>query len=87
MSNFSAHRSPLVSHRSHGSVVGVLRTSLLEVPETPWAQRRPGVTPKTCGAVGDRAQVILVWARAPWCWQRLPPTETKKHKGKAISYA
>jgi len=25
----------------------------------------PGVTPGTCGAVGERAQVILVWARAP----------------------
>ena len=25
----------------------------------------PGVTPKTCGAIGERAQVILVWMRAP----------------------
>ena len=25
----------------------------------------PGVTPGTCGAVGERAQVILVWVRAP----------------------
>ena len=25
----------------------------------------PGVTPETCGAVGERAQVILVWVRAP----------------------
>src|SRR6202022_1668765 len=25
----------------------------------------PGVTHGTCGAVGERAQVILVWARAP----------------------
>ena len=24
-----------------------------------------GVTPMTCGAVGDKAQVILVWVRAP----------------------
>jgi hypothetical protein len=25
----------------------------------------PGVTPETCGAVGERVQVILVWVRAP----------------------
>ena len=25
----------------------------------------PGVTPKTCGAIDERAQVILVWVRAP----------------------
>ena len=25
----------------------------------------PGVTPGTCGAGGERAQVILVWVRAP----------------------
>ena len=25
----------------------------------------PGVTPGTCGAVGERAQGILVWLRAP----------------------
>ena len=25
----------------------------------------PGVTPRTCGAVGKRAHVILMWARAP----------------------
>ena len=25
----------------------------------------PGVTPGTCGAVGERAQVILMWVRAP----------------------
>ena len=24
-----------------------------------------GVTPGTCGAIGERAQVILVWLRAP----------------------
>jgi hypothetical protein len=25
----------------------------------------PGVTPRTCGAGGEKAQVILVWVRAP----------------------
>ena len=25
----------------------------------------PGVTPGTCGTVGERAQVIIVWVRAP----------------------
>jgi hypothetical protein len=25
----------------------------------------PGVTPGTCGAGGEKAQVILVWVRAP----------------------
>jgi len=34
------------------------------VPETPWAQGGPGVTPGTCGAGGERAQLILVLVRA-----------------------
>ena len=41
----------------------------------------PGVTPGTCGAIGERAQVILVWVRAPGRWERLPPTETRSHEG------
>jgi hypothetical protein len=24
-----------------------------------------GVTPETCGSIGERAQVILVWVKAP----------------------
>ena len=40
-----------------------------------------GVTPGTCGAIGERAQVILVWVRAPGRWERLPPTETRNHEG------
>jgi hypothetical protein len=35
------------------------------MPETPWAQGGPGVTPGTCGADGEKVQVILVWVRAP----------------------
>ena len=38
------------------------------------------VTPGTYGAVGERAQVILVW-------ERLPPMETRSHEGKSISYS
>ena len=41
----------------------------------------PGVTPGTCGAIGERAQVILVWVKAPWLQERLPPMEIKSHKG------
>ena len=29
------------------------------------AQGAPAVTPWTCGAVGDRAQVMLIWVKAP----------------------
>ena len=39
----------------------------------------PGVTPGTCGAIGERAQVILVWVRAL-------NVEKAFHKGKAMSY-
>ena len=41
----------------------------------------PGVTPGTCGTIGERAQVILVWVRALGRWERLPPTETTSHEG------
>ena len=40
-----------------------------------------GVTPGTCGAIGERAQGILVWVRAPGRWERLPPMETRSHEG------
>ena len=36
-----------------------------ECPKHHGHKRDPGVTPGTCGAVGKRAQVILVWMRAP----------------------
>ena len=29
--------------------------------------------PGTCGTIGERAQVILVWIRASGHWERLPP--------------
>ena len=46
----------------------------------------PRVTPGTCGAIGERAQVILMWARFR-ALGTLLPTETRRHKGKAMSYA
>ena len=39
------------------------------------------VTPETCGAIGERAQVILVWVRAPVHWERLPPVEARSYEG------
>ena len=44
------------------------------------------MTPGTCGAIGERAQV----SDPNVCeglghWERLPPIETRSHKGKAIS--
>ena len=36
-----------------------------ECPKYHGPKGDPGVTPRTCGAVGDWAQVILVWVRFP----------------------
>ena len=63
------------------------RTSLYGIPETPWAQKDPGVTPRACGVVGERAQVIYPLDEEPGHWERLPPTETRSHEGKAMTYA
>ena len=54
---------------------------LEECPQHHGHKGDPGVTPGTCGAIGERAQVILVWVRAPGRWERLPPMETRSHKG------
>ena len=53
---------------------------LEESPQHHGHKGDPGVTPGTCGAIGKRAQVILVWVRAPGRWKRLPPTETRSHE-------
>ena len=37
----------------------------MECPKRQGHKGDPGMTPGTCGAVGERAQVILVWVRAP----------------------
>ena len=61
---------------------GDCRAPLLEeCPQHHGHKGDPGVTPGTCGAIGERAQVILVWVRAPGRWERLPPTETRSHEG------
>ena len=44
----------------------------------------PGVTPGTCGAVGERAQVILVWVRAPGVGNT--SHSHRSHEGKAMNY-
>ena len=63
---------------------GECRAPLLEeCPQHHGHKGDPGVTPGTCGAIGERAQVILVWVRAPGRWECLPPTETRSHEGKA----
>ena len=54
---------------------------LEECPQHHRHKRNPGVMPGTCGTIGERAQVILVWVRAPGHWERLPPTETRNHEG------
>ena len=36
-----------------------------ECPKQHEHKEDPRVTPVTCGAIGERAQVILVWMRAP----------------------
>ena len=59
---------------------GECRAPLLEeCPQHHGHKGDPGVTPGTCGAIGERTQVILVWVRAP------SPMETRSHEGKALS--
>ena len=53
---------------------------LKECPQHHGHKGDPEVTPGTCGAIGERAQVILVWVRAPGLWECLPPTETRNHE-------
>ena len=64
----------------------LLRTSPWGVPETPWAW----------GTQGDTWDLWCYWWEGPsdpsvgeglGRWERLPPTETSRHEGKAISYA
>ena len=54
---------------------GECRAPLLEeCPQHHGHKGDPGVRPGTCGAIGERA---------PGRWERLPPTETRSHEGKA----
>ena len=56
-----------------------------ECPQHHGHKEDPGVMLGTCGAIGERTQVILAWVRAPRHWERLPPMETRSHEGKALS--
>ena len=58
-----------------------------ECPKHHGHKGNPGVTPGTCGAIGERAQVILVWVRAPGIGNASHPRRLGVHKGKAMSYA
>ena len=45
---------------------GVCHAPLVEeCPQHHGHKRDPGVTSGTCGTISERAQVILVWVRAP----------------------
>ena len=68
--------APVAHHRCRAPL-------LEECPQHHGHKGDPEVTPGTCGAIGEKAQVILVWVRAPGSWERLPPTETRSHEGKA----
>ena len=39
----------------------------------------------TCGAIGKRAQVILMWVRASGRWKHLPPTEIRSYEDQAYN--
>ena len=52
-------------HQIHIVRVHQSRTSSKGCPKHPGYKVDPGVTPGTCGANGEKAQVILVWVRAP----------------------
>ena len=68
------------------SSINLCRAPFLEeCPQHHGHKGDPGVTPGTCGAIGERTQVILVWVRAPRRWERLLPMETRSHEGKALS--
>ena len=74
--------SPCLLKALHYFLSMYCRAPLLEeCPQHHGHKGDPGVTPGTCGAIGERAQVILVWVRAPGRWERLPPTETRSHEG------
>ena len=57
-----------------------------ECPKPHGHKGDPGVTPGTCGAIGERAQSDPSVGEGLERWERLPPTEIRSHKGKVISY-
>ena len=55
-----------------------MRNALNNIGTRPWSDAQ------TYGAIGERAQLILVWVRAPRYWERLLPTEIKNQEDKAM---
>ena len=45
------------------------------------------VTLENCVTIGEKAQMILVWVKAPRIWECLLPTEIKNHEDKTMRYA
>ena len=65
-----------------GAAESSYRIPLLEeCPQHHGHKGNPELTPGTCGAIGERTQVILVWMRALRLWESLPPTMIRSHKG------
>ena len=61
---FVAQMRPFAKSRNRRR--SICRAPLLgECPQHHGHKGDPGVTPETCGTIGERAQVILVWVRAP----------------------
>ena len=66
VSSFSGRRSSGIMDNSILCVQVLCRAPLhKECPQHHGHKEDPGVTPRICGAIGERAQVILVWVRAP----------------------
>ena len=65
----------------HGYVEQCRAPLLEECPQHHGHKGDPRVTLETCGAIGERAQVIFVWVRAPGRWERLSPIGTRSHEG------
>ena len=47
--------------------------------------RDPEATPETFCAIGEMAQVTLVWVKGPKRWEHLSTTETKSYEDKAMN--
>ena len=65
--------------------VYVAHLSMRSVWNTMSIKGDPGITLRTCGAIGERAQVIIVQVN-PKHWERLPFTKNLSNEIKAISY-
>jgi hypothetical protein len=68
-----------LSHMSH--------TFPKEMPETPWAQGGPRSDTRDLWRQRWEGPSDPRVGEGPGRWERLPPTVTRSHEGKAISYA